>query len=63
MNNPNPENRKDQRRQKFLSKHDKKYDLSEEQRFVSKSKKEHKRKMQDIKGDELWEDWENPDYQ
>jgi hypothetical protein len=57
----NPDNRKDQRRQKFLSKPDKKNEYSEEQRFVSKSKKEMKRRMEDIRGDELWEDWENPD--
>lgn len=57
----NPENRKDQRRQKFLSKFNKKNELSEEQRFVSKSKKELKKKLEDIRGDELWEDWDNPE--
>jgi hypothetical protein len=33
--------------------------VSEEQRFVSKSKKQHKRKIQDMKAEEIWEDWEN----
>lgn len=50
---------KDQRRQKFLNKNDKKHDLSEEQRFISKSKKERKKKLEDIRGDELWEDWKD----
>lgn len=50
---------KDQRRQKFLNKQQKKYDLSEEQKFMSKSKKERKKKLEDIRGEELWEDWEN----
>lgn len=50
---------KDLRRQKFLNKNSKKHDLSEEQRFLSKSKKERKKKLEDIRGEELWEDWEN----
>lgn len=58
MNDPND---KDQRRQKFQNKNVKKYDYSEEQRFISKSKKERKKKIEEIRGDELWEDWENTD--
>lgn len=52
---------KDQRRQKFQNKNVKKYDSSdfEEQRYISKSKKERRKKIEDIRGDELWEDWEN----
>lgn len=58
MNDPN--DRKDERRQKFISnKNTKKYDLSEEQRFLSKSKKQRKRKIEDIREEEIWEDWEN----
>lgn len=57
MNDSNDQ--KDQRRQKFLSKTNKKHDLSEEQRFISKSKKERKKKLEDIRGEELWEDWED----
>jgi hypothetical protein len=54
-----PDNQKDQRRQKIADKHYKKPLVSEEQRFVSKTKKQMKRKMQDIQADELWEEWEN----
>jgi hypothetical protein len=54
--------KKDLRRQKFVDKNFKKQKVSEEQRFIAKIKKEHKRKIEDIKGDELWEDWENEIY-
>lgn len=64
MNN-NSDNNKDHRRQKFLNKSklnsNKKNDYSEEQRFMSKSKKELKRKLEDMRGDELWEDWDDSD--
>jgi hypothetical protein len=53
------DNSKDLRRQKLADKTYKKPIVSEEQRFVSKSKKQHKRKIQDMKAEELWEDWEN----
>lgn len=52
---------KDNRRKKFQNKSVKKYDYSEEQRFLSKSKKERKKKIEDIRGEELWEDWESQD--
>lgn len=51
--------KKDFRRQKFLDKNLKKQQVSEEQKFVAKNKKQLKRKMEDMKADELWEDWEN----
>jgi len=51
--------KKDIRRQKFVDKNYKKPKVSEEQRFVSKSKKQFKKKIEDIKEEELWEDWEN----
>jgi hypothetical protein len=59
MNESN--DRKDQRRQKFLNKNSnfKNQDFVEEQKFVSKSKKERKKKIEDIRGDELWEDWQD----
>ncbi|NBQ17428.1 hypothetical protein EBU24_03860 [bacterium] len=57
-----PENKKDLRRQKLADKSYKKQTLSEEQRFLSKSKKQLKKKIEDIKADELWEDWENEIY-
>ena len=53
------DNSKDLRRQKLVEKTYKKPTVSEEQRFISKSKKQHKRKTQDMKAEELWEDWEN----
>lgn len=54
-----PEKQKDLRRQKLAEKNYKKDNVSEEQRFISKISKQHKRKMQDMKAEELWEDWEN----
>lgn len=60
MNDPNDS--KDQRRQKFQNKNIKKHhDYSEEQRYLSKSKKERRKKIEDIRGEELWEDWESQD--
>lgn len=53
-----PDNQKDQRRQKLSEVH-KKEKISEEQRFLSKSKKQFKRQIADMKAEELWEDWEN----
>ena len=54
-----PDNKKDLRRQKLAEKNFKNDHLSDEDRFVSKSKKQHKRKIQDIRAEELWEDWED----
>lgn len=55
-----PDNRKDKRRQKFLSKnHSEKDNISEEQRYVSRSKKELKKRLEDMREEELWEDWKN----
>jgi len=54
-------NRKDARRQKFNFTKNKKYEISEEQKFVSKSKKQLKKKIEEIKSEELWEDWEDPE--
>jgi hypothetical protein len=54
------QDKKDLRRQKFLdNSQNKKSKISEEQRFVSKSKKQLKRQLEDMKAEELWEDWEN----
>lgn len=53
-----PENQKELRRKKITDTY-KKEKISEEQRFVSKSKKQFKKQKQDIRADELWEDWEN----
>lgn len=50
---------KDLRRQKINQNQQKKEKVSEEQRFVSKSKKQLKKQIEDMRADELWEDWEN----
>ena len=52
--------KKDLRRQKFVEKHYKKPkpQVSDEQRFVSKAKKQFKKKIENIREEELWEDWE-----
>lgn len=53
------DNRKDFRRQKFFNKNlPKKEKISEEQRFLSKSKKQKKQQIEDLREEELWEDWE-----
>jgi predicted polyphosphate/ATP-dependent NAD kinase len=54
--------KKDVRRQKFLDKSFKKEKVSEEQKFVAKNKKQLKRRMENMKAEELWEDWENEIY-
>lgn len=51
--------KKDLRRQKFNQNISKKEKISEEQRFISKSKKQLKKQKENMKADELWEDWEN----
>lgn len=56
-----PDNKKDQRRQK-LSETPKKEKVSEEQRFLSKSKRQLKKQIENMKVEELWEDWENEIY-
>jgi hypothetical protein len=56
-----PDNKKENRRQK-LSENHKKEKISEEQRFIAKSKKQFKKQIEDMKADELWEDWENEIY-
>lgn len=50
--------KKDLRRQKFVDKTYKKPKVSEEERFASRSNKQFKRKIEDIREEELWEDWE-----
>lgn len=50
--------RKDLRRQNIQGKNLKKQQISEEQRFLSKSKSQLKKKKEHIREEELWEDWE-----
>jgi hypothetical protein len=52
------DNRKNTRREKIVSKNFKKNKISEEEKFLSKVKKEKKQKIEHIREEELWEDWE-----
>lgn len=52
--------KKDLRRQKqFINKTRQKPKVSEEERYLSKSKKQLKNKIKEIQAEEIWEDWEN----
>lgn len=51
--------KKDLRRQNLANNQYKKEKVSEEQRFISKSKKQLKKQVEDMRAEELWEDWEN----
>lgn len=53
------DNRKDLRRKKINSKNIKKFDLSDEDKFLYKSKKHIKKKKEEMRQEELWEDWDN----
>lgn len=53
------QDKKDIRRQnQFLNKNKQKPKVSEEQRYISKSKKQLKNKIKEIQAEEIWEDWE-----
>lgn len=54
--------KKDLRRQKLTDSQHKREKVSEEQKFVSKNKKQFKKQIQDLKEEELWEDWKNEIY-
>lgn len=54
-----PDNRKDYRRQKLNKNHLKKEKVSEEERFLSKAKKAKKQKIDEIREEELWQEWED----
>ena len=49
---------KDKRRQNIISKTQKKWSISEEEKFLSKKKKKKKQKIEHIREEELWEEWE-----
>ena len=53
------EDRKDNRRRNILNKNLKKEQISEEQRFLSKAKKQKKQQIEELREEELWDDWEN----
>lgn len=51
--------RKSKKKSNLQHKNQPNYEISEEQKFLSKSKKAFKHRIEDIRGDELWEDWED----
>jgi len=55
------QDKKDLRRQKLSDKTYKKSQISEEQRHLSKSKKQLKQKLQEMQADEKWNEWEDKD--
>lgn len=59
MNDFDNKDRKEAGKKNFNNKHKKFNEVSEEQRFVSKTKKQFKSKIEDIRQEELWEDWNN----
>jgi hypothetical protein len=59
MIDPDNRSRKENRKKSFFDKQKKSFDLSAEQKFLSKSKKAFKQKKQHLEEEELWEDWDN----
>jgi hypothetical protein len=51
--------RKDFRRKNIKNKSLDKKDRFDEEYYAPKTKKELKKRMEDMKADEIWEDWEN----
>lgn len=49
---------KDKRRENLFHKNQKKFSISEEQRFLSKEKKKKKKEIENLREEELWEEWE-----
>ncbi|NBU33507.1 hypothetical protein EB118_18130 [bacterium] len=54
-----PENRKDSRRQSLQNHNRSKKDISEEQKFMNKAKKQLKKRIEESRADEAWEAWED----
>jgi hypothetical protein len=51
--------RKENRRKNFDTTHKYKNEISEEQRFLNKAKKQLKKKKEDVRADEAWNEWED----
>lgn len=51
--------RKDFRRKNIKNKSLDKRDRFEDETYAPKARKEIKKRMEDMKADEIWEDWEN----
>ena len=58
-NNDDFNNRKDFRRKQLNNKFLDKRDKNEENHNSPKVKKQMKKRMEDMKADEIWDDWEN----
>lgn len=59
MNDFDNKDRKEIAKKNFTNKKKRDKDISEEQRFISKTKKQFKSKIEDIRQEELWEDWDH----
>lgn len=53
-----PDSRKEFRRNKIKNNHKGKMEFSDEQKFVKKAKHQHKKHIEDMRAEEVWEDWE-----
>lgn len=51
--------RKESRRKIFDNDFKTKIEISEEQRFLNKAKKQFKKKIEDVRAEEAWDDWED----
>jgi hypothetical protein len=58
MNDFDNKDRKEIAKKNFTNKKKRDRDISEEQRFISKTKKEFKSKIENMRQEELWEDWD-----
>jgi hypothetical protein len=61
MTDPDNKDRKENRKKSFFDKQKKPVFFSEEEKFLSKSRKAFKQKKQHLHEEELWEDWDNKD--
>ena len=59
MNDFDNKDRKEIAKKNFTNKKKRDKDISEEQRFISKTKKQFKSKIENIRQEELWEDWDD----
>jgi hypothetical protein len=53
------ENNKDHSRHSWENNHRSKPEISEEQRFLNKAKKQFKKQKEETRADEAWEEWED----
>jgi hypothetical protein len=53
-----PENRKENRKKKWDNNFKQKTEVSEEQKFINKAKKQFKKKIEETRVEETWGEWE-----